>query len=69
MRGQLPAGQRDDNRIVATQQNVDHDDLSDSKPEIGGEEFFHGERLGWGVIEARRAKPDFPAKIRLSSLR
>jgi hypothetical protein len=51
---QLPAGQRDNDRVVAAQQNVDHDDLSDCKPEIGGEEFFHGKRLGWvGMGEAR----------------
>ena len=35
-RRQLAAGQCDHDRVVATQQDVDHDDLADGDPELGG---------------------------------
>ena len=36
MRRQLAAGQSDHHGIVATQQDVDHDDLTNCYPELGG---------------------------------
>jgi hypothetical protein len=39
---QLAASERDDHRVVAAQQDVDHDDLADGDPELGGHELFHG---------------------------
>ena len=39
---QLAAGQGNDDGVVAAQQDVDHDDLTDGDPELGGHELFHG---------------------------
>jgi hypothetical protein len=53
---QLAAGQRNDHGVVATQQDVDHDDLADGDPEVGGQQHVHGRGSGrqravwvWGI--------------------
>ena len=46
-RRKLAARQRNHHGIVATQKDVDHDDLPDGDPEVGGQKFFHVVSLGW----------------------
>ena len=41
LRRQLAAGQRDDDRVVAAEQDVDQDDLADGDPELGVGKEFH----------------------------
>jgi hypothetical protein len=44
--GRRAAGQRDDDRVVATQQDVDHDDLAHGEPEIGVGKPIHQKQRG-----------------------
>ena len=39
---QLAASQGDHHGVVTAEQNIDHDDLTDSEPKVSGEKFFHG---------------------------
>ena len=69
VRWQLAASQRDHHRIVATQKDVDHDDLGHGYPERSGHKFFHDIPLtlkrGQRIMISKTKSRIVPQNIRL----